>query len=74
MGAFAWSPDSSRLAVVEYDYKLMTRSFRDIVSPHPVPYIDMTLIIHQATGQRICRAVLVENARYGTVKIEWPSQ
>jgi hypothetical protein len=73
MDAFAWSPDSSRLAVVESNYKLMTRGLRDFVSPHPVPYVDMGLIIYQAPGQPICAMVLVENARYGSSKMEWPS-
>lgn len=74
VGSLAWSPDSSRLAVVEYNYKLMTRSFRDFVSPHPVPYSDMLLTVYKASGEAICQSGLVADARYGTSKIEWLRQ
>jgi hypothetical protein len=71
IGAVAWGPDSTRLAFVEYNYKLMVRGFRDFISPHPVPYSDFIVTVYRVTGEAICQSALVANARYGTSKIAW---
>jgi len=74
IGAVAWGPGSTRLALVEFNYKTMVRSFRDFVSPHPVPYSDFIVTVYRATGEAICQSALVADARYGTSKIEWLRQ
>jgi len=71
VSALAWSPDSERLALVEDTYEHKVKSFRDFVSPHPVPYSDVLLTVYRRSGQLVCQSMLSRDARYAIVGIEW---
>jgi hypothetical protein len=71
VSALAWSPDSERLALIEDTYKHDVKSFRDFVSPHPVPYSDVLLSVYRRTGQLVCQSMLSRDARYAIASIEW---
>ena len=72
IAALAWSADTSLLAVLEDTYDTTTRSFRDFISPHPVPYADFLLTVYRVTsGDVVCQALLIRDARYSASKIAW---
>lgn len=71
ISALAWSPDSERLALVEDTYEHKVKSFRDFVSPHPVPYSDVLLTVYRRSGHLVCQSMLSRDARYAIVGIEW---
>jgi hypothetical protein len=73
LGTLVWSPGSTLLAAIERRSTTSSKSIRDVLSPHPVPYSDIVLTIHRSSGDVLCQAVLVHGVRYASVRAEWLS-
>ena len=72
IAALAWNADTSLLAVLEDTYDTTVRGFKDLISPHPVPYADFLLTVYDVnSGDAVCQALLIRDARYSASKIAW---
>jgi len=69
--ALAWSPDSTRIAVVERNYDNTARSPIAALTPHGVSYSDVVVSVYTATGTMVCQSLIVPKIPDASVAVDW---